>query len=186
MPSLITFGLMSDRAFGYGGGTSYAAGLFKTVYAGYFSDNPNFFATAVPTTYGNNPAFSVQTTVITEPATDDGSNFSVQWLGYWKPTTTESYTFYLNSDDASYLWIGATALSGFTTSNSLINNGGPHGPVEISGSISLTAETYYPIRIQFGELGGGDFMDLSYSTATIAKTTTVTGKVFYNPATNAF
>ena len=166
--------------------SSFSAGLYKTTYSGYHNENPAFFATATPTTFGANPATSVQTTTITEPSSDDGSNFSCQWLGYFKPTTTETYTFYLLSDDGSYLWIGANAQSGFTTANSNINNGGAHGNQEVSGSVSLTAGVYYPIRIQFGEIGGGDVMTFNYSTPTITKTTTVTGLVFYNPSTNNF
>jgi len=164
----------------------YNAGLFKTTYAGYFADNVSFFATATPTTYGSNPATSVQTTAISEAATDDGSNFSVQWLGYFKPTTTETYTFFTNSDDASYMWIGENALSGFTTANATINNGGAHGNVEVSGTSALTAGIYYPVRMQFGEAGGGDNFGFNYSTPTITKTTNVTGLVFYNSATNGF
>jgi hypothetical protein len=164
----------------------YVAGLFKTTYSGYFNDNVGFFATATPASIGGNPATSVQTTSIFEPPQDDGSNFSCQWLGYFKPTTTETYTFFTNSDDASYVWVGGTAISGFTTGNAVVNNGGLHGMQEASGSIALTAGTYYPIRIQFGELSGGDEMTFNYSTPTISKTTNVTGLVFYNNATNGF
>ncbi len=57
------------------------------------------------TTYGANPATSVQTTTISEPSSNDGSNFSVQWLGYFLPSTTETYTFFTSSDDASYVWV---------------------------------------------------------------------------------
>jgi hypothetical protein len=166
--------------------TNYNAGLYKTTYAGYFADNVSFFATATPTTYGANPATSVQTTAISEPNSDDGSNFSVQWLGYFKPTTTETYTFYTNSDDASYMWIGANAVSGFTTANATVTNGGLHGNVERSGTAVLTAGIYYPIRMQFGEQGGGDLFGFNYQTPTIPKTTNVTGLVFYNPITNGF
>jgi hypothetical protein len=84
------------------------------------------------------------------------------------------------------MWLGSNALSGFTTGNALVNNGGAHGVVEVSGSISLTSGVYYPIRIQFGEIGGGDVLTFNYSTPTISKTTDVTGKVFYNPVTNGF
>jgi hypothetical protein len=164
----------------------YVAGLYKTTYAGYFNDVPSFFATATPTTYGTNPATSVQTTAISEAASNDGTNFSCQWLGYFLPATTETYTFFTASDDASYMWIGANALSGFTTANATVNNGGEHGVQERSGTASLTAGVYYPIRIQFGEAGGGDAMTFNYSTPTIPKTTTVTGRVFYNPTTNGF
>jgi hypothetical protein len=158
----------------------YLAGLYRTRYSGYFADSVSFFATATAT------ATTVQTTVIEEPITDDGDNFSMQWLGYFVPTTTETYTFYLSSDDGSYLWIGSNAVSGFSTANATVNNGGLHGPVEVSGTASLTAGVYYPIRIQYGELSGGDVLTFNYSTATIGKTTNVTGKVFYHPATRGF
>jgi hypothetical protein len=165
---------------------TYTAGLYKTTYTGYFADNVSFFATATPTTFGTNPATSVQTTAISEASSDDGSSFSCQWLGYFKPTTTQTYTFYTSSDDASYLWIGPNALSGFTTGNATVNNGNLHGNQEASGTASLTAGTYYPIRIQFGEQGGGDVMTFNYETSTIGKTTNVTGLVFYNVTTNGF
>jgi hypothetical protein len=164
----------------------YTAGVYKTTYSGYFADNVSFFATATPASVGGNPATSVQTTSIFEPATDDGSNFSCQWLGYFKPTTTETYAFFTSSDDASYMWIGDIAITGFTTLNATVKNGGLHGTQERSGTASLTAGTYYPIRIQFGELNGGDVMTFNYSSSTITKTTTVTGLVFYNSTTNGF
>jgi len=185
MPVISTFAGGSVRGFSSSGKT-YLAGLYKKTFVGYFADVPSWFDTATTGTYGSNPAESVQTTAISESAADDGSSFSCQWLGYFKPTTTEDHTFYTNSDDASYAWVGSSALSGYTTANALINNGGAHGMVEKSGIVSLTAGVYYPIRIQFGESGGGDQLDFSYSTATIGKTTTVTGKVFYNAATNNF
>jgi phosphosulfolactate phosphohydrolase-like enzyme len=84
------------------------------------------------------------------------------------------------------VWVGANAISGFTTANATVNNGGAHGPIEASGSIALTAGVYYPIRIQFGEAGGGDVMTFNFSTSTITKTTNVTGLVFYNTTTNGF
>ena len=164
----------------------YTAGVYKTTYSGYFADNVSFFATATPASVGGNPATSVQTTSIFEPAQDDGSNFSCQWLGYFKPTTTETYAFFTSSDDASYMWIGETAITGFTTLNATVKNGGLHGNQERSGTASLTAGTYYPIRIQFGEASGGDVMTFNYSTPTITKTTNVTGLVFYNSTTNGF
>lgn len=165
---------------------TYTAGLYKTTYAGYFNDNVSFFATATPTTFGANPATSVQTTTISEPSSDDGSSFSVQWLGYFLPSTTETYTFFTSSDDASYVWVGSNAITGFTTANATVDNGGLHGNRERSGTASLTAGVYYPIRIQFGENGGGDVLTFNYSTPTITKTTTVTDRVFYNSATNGF
>jgi len=84
------------------------------------------------------------------------------------------------------MWIGNNAVTGYTRANATVNNGGLHGFVEASGTSALTAGIYYSIRIQFGEYTGGDRLDFNYSTTSISKTTDVTGKVFYNRATNGF
>jgi hypothetical protein len=166
-----------SRAFGRKG-ISYLAGVVARRYnGGYFADDVSWFASQTPSTT------TIQVGSISESASDDGSDFSYQWLGYFRPTTTETYTFYLNSDDASYMWIGTNASSGFTTGNATINNGELHGSTEVSGSIALSAGIYYPIRIQFGELSGGDVCTFSFSTPTISKTTNTTGITFYNPVT---
>jgi len=73
--------------------------------------------------------------------------------GYFLAPTTGSYTFFLNSDDASYLWIGAAGGSlatSYTKTSALVNNGGLHPPTERFGTISLTAGNYYPIRVIYG------------------------------------
>jgi hypothetical protein len=160
------------------GDLPYSNGLYRRRYTGYFADDVNWFATAT----------QVAAAVNTSPIADghDGDNFSVQWLGWFLATTTETYTFFTTSDDASYLWIGATALSGFSTANATVNNGGLHGPVERSGTANLIAGIYYPIRMQMGEQGGGDVMEVRISTATIAKTTDLSANIFYNIYTTGF
>lgn len=160
--------------------TKYENGLYRKTYSGYYNDDVNFFTTASVTSQG------VQLSPIQDPATDDGDNFSKQWIGYFKAPTTEIYTFYLSSDDASHMWLGNNAVSGYLTGNATVNNGGLHGATEKSGSVALVANTYYPIRIMFGEQAVSDVMDFNYSTPTISKTTNMTGKVFYNTATNGF
>lgn len=82
------------------------------------------------------------------------------------------------------MWLGATAITGFNTGNALINNGGVHGSLEVTAAVALTAGVYYPIRLQMGDQGGGDVLDLEYSTPTISKTNNVTGLIFYNSTTN--
>jgi hypothetical protein len=59
---------------------------------------------------------------------------AVQWQGLYTPPTTGVYTFYSNTDDASYIWVGepatyTTSSNIFyqtTTSNALVQNGGYH------------------------------------------------------------
>ena len=87
--------------------------------------------------------------------------YSWEWTGYFQAPYDGTYTFGTGSDDASYLWIGSTAVSGYTTGNALINNGGLHGYRSVANSIYLLAGVYYPIRIQFGENYGADAISVS-------------------------
>ena len=138
---------------GFGGES---AGLAGTRYVGYYSDNPDWFATA--TLQGQ----TVTSTQI-QNFTSSSDNYSWQWLGTFRSTTAGTYNFCTASDDASHLWIGATATSGFTVANAVVNNGGTHPVVTQCGNITLAATTDYPIRIQFGEAGGGDAMSVYFT-----------------------
>jgi len=166
--------------------TADANGLYGKRYVGYFgdtqgnNDNVNWFNTA--TLHGD-----VNQLTEINNFTNAAENYSWQWLGYFKASSTENYTFYTNSDDASYLWVGNNATAGFTIANATVNNGGTHGENEVASSpISLVAGTYYPIRVQFGELSGGDFITVSFSTSTITKRTNGLGYYYYNSNTNGF
>jgi hypothetical protein len=157
-----------------------ANGLFRTQYTGSFT-SPAWFATAVqsgsmgPNTGSINPGFANPVDYV-----------SVQWLGYFTPTTTENYTFFAFSDDAMYMWIGNDAITNFTTGSKNIGTGSA-GPNYLTGSvISLTSGSSYPMRIQWGEQEGGAYLSMSYQTPTIAKTTNWTPNMSYNTATNGF
>jgi hypothetical protein len=152
-------------------------GLYRTIYNGYFNDTPTFFATASIISAGADITLAVDSVP---------GNTSYQYLGYFKPTTSETYTFYTNSDDASWLWVGSNAKNGYTTSNAIVNNGTEHGSVEASGTINLIAGTYYPIRIQNGNNSGPGIMSTYFSTPTISKTSVFTGLISYNTTTNGF
>ena len=118
--------------------------------------------------------------------------FSVEWVGYFytksasTSNTPQTWTFKLDSDDASYLWIGETAQGNginaekYTTSNALINNGGLHGMNAVTRSIGLLPNEYYPIRIQFGENGGNYNVIMSFIPPGGAPTTNGTGYFFSN------
>lgn len=146
----------------------YISGLLGTRYIGYHNDDPSWFDTAAA--HGDTNNLTSIDNFSSSPDFSQEENYSWQWIGYFKPSSTEIYTFYTSSDDGSYLWIGENALTGYNTANALVNNGGPHGNQEVFGSINLTANIYYPIRIQFGEIGGGDLITVSFSTDTIPKT----------------
>ena len=157
-----------------------ADGLRWRYYSGYYADNVNFFTGATPVATGvvtNISSINAGTGGYV-PADQTLSYYSVQWLGYFLSNYTGTWTFYTNSDDASHMWIGPNATSGFTKENATVNNGGAHGMVQMSGTISLVAGQYYPIRIQFGEAGGGDNMIVSFENPGLTKTTNGQGFFF--------
>jgi len=171
MPSikLYTDESNNHKVFVDGGGniklyyTQYENGLSGIRYDGYFNDDLNWFDTA-PLHGDTNILSSI------DNFTSSADDYSWKWTGYFKPSSSELYTFYTYSDDASYLFISDILV---------VDNGGAHGPTEQNGSISLTADTYYPITILFGESGGGDIMTVSFSTDTISKTTNGSGYYFH-------
>jgi len=178
-----TGGLLNGRPWVNYAGIAFASNIWRTDYEGYFNDVPSFFATAALKAAPND--YNGTDTTIAEPSLLN--NTSIEYKGYFLATYTGTHTFYLNSDDGSWLWIGPTALTGFTTANALVKNGGLHGVVEVSATISLVAGTYYPVRIQFGNgPEGPGALTASYEHTGQAKTSTWTGKIFYNTATNGF
>lgn len=98
-------------------------------------------------------------------------------IGYFKPPSTGTYTFYTSSDDGSGVWIGniASATSGRTTANAVLDNlmGGGQGDTKRSGSTTLTGGVWYPIRIVHEEGGGGDNLTFSWAGPGIAETTSL-------------
>ena len=158
----------------YWSNATLVSGLYGRRYNGYFADVPTFFNTA---------AFSGTSKVYTNINSnwsEGGDNFSVEWLGYFKPNSTGTWTFETISDDASYLWIGSFAVGGYTTGNATVNNGGAHGDTSRTGTASLIAGVYYPIRVQFGESGGGERMTVNFTPPGGASTNDGTGYYFYN------
>jgi hypothetical protein len=149
----------------------YDAGLFGKRYNGYYADNVSYF-TKVRQQGDTNTTTSINS------FTSSADSYSWMWLGYFLAPSTGTYTFYTSSDDASHLWIGSNALVGFTTTNATVNNGGLHGVLELSGTTTLTAGEYYPMRVVFGENGGGDIITVSFAGPSITKTTNGSGYYF--------
>ena len=145
-------------------------GLLRVSCDGYFDDNVNYFNTATIRSVSSN------TGSLEFP--DTGDNFSVQWTGLFTPATTDVYTFYTRTDDASYLWIGGPATAS-TVGNATVNNGGTHTAQEASGSLPLTASVAYPIKIQYGQSTNFRTFTASFSASAISKTTDFTGRTTY-------
>ena len=98
-------------------------------------------------------------------------------FGYFRASVSGTYTFYLASDDGSYIWIGPNALVGYTTSNANIQHPSYAGFTPITCTVTLLAGTYYPIRIHYTEGAGGD--DLRFSFTPPGGTQTYNGQGYF-------
>lgn len=98
-------------------------------------------------------------------------HYTVMWYGkFYTGPYSGNFTFYTYSDDSSLLWLGPVADSGYSLSNLTVDNRGLHGMGEVSNytnkpnnHITLSAYTYYSIRILFGEYDGGDDCRVSFT-----------------------
>jgi hypothetical protein len=86
--------------------------------------------------------------------------FSARWTGRVTPRYTQTYTFYTTSDDGVRLWVNGVLL---------IDNWTDHGPTENSGTIALTANKAYAIKMEFYENTGGSVAKLAWSSASQPK-----------------
>lgn len=84
---------------------------------------------------------------------------TVEVKGYFKPNATGIWRFFVNSDDAAYMWIGNNALPGnYNRNNAIVSLPGLHGGYWSSQAVELQQNGMYPIRILHGNnQGGWDF-----------------------------
>ena len=157
--------------------TNYTSGLNFIVYHGYFSDVLSYTSSTILYTGTTTSISTISTGTNGNIAVNGGDTYTVIWTGYFKVTVSDTYTFTLTSDDASYLWIDQTT---YDESNTVINHSGLHSMTSKTGTKSLTAGIYYPIRIMFGENTGGDNCIFSwYRSGNTTSITAGTG-YFYN------
>jgi hypothetical protein len=153
-------------------------GLTWKFYNGYSSNSVSYYTTNTYTNIGR----CIDTT--NQNKLTNGQypgaildTYSIEIFGYFRATVSGSYTFSLNSDDGSYLWIGSNALVGYTTSNANINNGTAVWGTPINCAVTMIAGNYYPIRIHYTENTGGN--DLQFSFTPPGGTQTYNGQGYF-------
>lgn len=132
-------------------------GLKFAVYSGYFNDDINWFNNKSPITNGTGITIDISNlengTNNIKTSNDIYDIFSVLWTGYFYANITGNWYFKTSSDDASYLYINNTLI---------VNNGGLHGRQDSGNNVYLIENTYYPIKIMFGENYGGNNMTVTF------------------------
>jgi len=154
-------------------GTIYpVAGLYQYTQTGYYADDVNFFTTAGAVAAG---AISTINSTLATATT------SYQYVGYFLPASTGLYNFSMASDDAGYLFFGATAISGYSTSNAIIAQPGLRAAVyTYSRNLLLKAGVYYPIRFITGNNGGAGGQFLQWRQVGGTYSNDGTGRYFYD------
>jgi len=145
-------------------------GLWRRAYNGYAINQDGSLTATFPA------SFTVQESLIDQAvgfgaALDGASEYSMEWLGYFKPAQSGPFTFSAAIDDAMYLWIGENAVTGFTSNNYVLLNS-----TAGSDALILTADKYYPVRMRYTEYFGGNQCSISYA---------LTGQPFLNNLQNA-
>ena len=136
-----------------------------------------------------------------------------QWIGYYRPASssaiqlgavcnyaeyyyqygfTSAYNWGGGGNSTCYIWTGNTAKSGYNAGNAtaVIQNG------TSGANFTATANSYVPIRIQWSTYlpyyyYEATFYPITYFAQsnfafTIAGTSSVSGRIFYNSLTNGF
>ena len=149
-------------------------GLIGEYLAGFFNDNTSYFPSTVAPFNRLESNLNYTTNnwgAIVPPAggsVADADNFSSRYRGSIYIATAGVYTFYLTSDDASYLWVDNNALAyPAVVANALIRNGGLHGDVTVAATVSLSTG-FHNIQIQFGEGSGGNHLIFEYAASSPA------------------
>jgi len=131
-------------------------GITRTKYTGSAEYDVNWYSTAAVIETGI-------VTSISEGYDDtlvDGADYSFQYVGYFKAPVTGNYTFAMFADDSGRFWIGPNALTGYTAVNANISI-----PMYASGNTttSLTADEFYPIRLQWNNASGPGSVAFTWS-----------------------
>lgn len=169
---LFSDALLAQTTFSCSGAStvcSCGSGVKGEYYAGYFNDVQTYFTsnTAALTRTDAAISFSVDNGwgAIVPPATGSAANpdnYSTRWTGRIS-LAAGTYTFWLTSDDGSFLWLGTNALvANPTTATSFINNGGLHSPTTISAVAIFTSNCLQDFKVHFGENGGNNRAVLEY------------------------
>ena len=150
------------------------SGLFGRYFNTYFSDNMGNLTTAT------NSEVRTQLSSFSVGTTDT-------WLfrGYFRAdTTSTTWQFRTNSDDASFVWIGSdsTAIdTSLDTDNAVVDNGGLHGAqTRTSNNISLTDGILYPFAVVIGNNSGPGTLTLEWRVNSGTWESDGAGYLFYN------
>ncbi|MCA9259692.1 MAG: PQQ-dependent sugar dehydrogenase, partial [Planctomycetales bacterium] len=99
--------------------------------------------------------------------------FSVRWTGQVESLFTETYTFYVTTDDGARLWIDDQLV---------IDSWIDQSPTVHSGQIALQGGQRVSVRLEFYENGGGAVQQLEWSSARQSREIVPQSQLYSDPA----
>lgn len=135
-------------------------GVTYSQYEGEWTSLPDF-STLTPVASGTMSNFSLS------PRTRD-DNFAFVYTGSINITTAAAYTFFLQSDEGSKLWINDVLV---------VDHDGIHNNTEKSGLITLPVGRY-PIRVEYFDRTGTQNLTVSWQRSGMSKQTIPNSNLF--------
>ncbi len=139
--------------------------------------------TGLPATYFNNMDFTGRTAMRTDATINfnwgsagpikkiGGDSFSVRWIGKIMPRSSETYTFRTVSDDGVRVWINDRLI---------IDNWSDHSATSNSGSIALSANIKYNIKVEYYENIYDALVQLYWKSALLSESIVPQSQLFAN------
>ncbi|MCA9055754.1 MAG: trypsin-like peptidase domain-containing protein [Planctomycetaceae bacterium] len=100
----------------------------------------------------------------------EDENVGIRWSGLIKIPADDLYAFYTTSDDGSRLWIGERLV---------VDNDGLH-PARENGGLIRLRKGLHPLRIEYFERSGAEFMEVAWEAANMPKRR-LDGDVLFSP-----
>ncbi len=96
-----------------------------------------------------------------EPAPGVGADaFSVRWTGFIEVPATADYTFVTRADDGARMWVHGQRI---------IDDWRGHAATRTEATVTLTAGTRVPIKVEYCDIRFGGVMELLWRTPTMAE-----------------
>ena len=150
----------------------YAYFVEQGLEAKYYS-NRWFAGTPVMTKIDTQVNFDFESNEIIQSVASD--YVSIEWNGYLKPTYSEDFTFVTRSNDGIRVTLGGVVI--IDALNQTVNDGDSF--VKTSNAISLVANQFIPIKIEYYEITGEAFVVLEWSSSSQASQVIPSTQFYY-------
>lgn len=129
-------------------------------YGQYFNDTNGVHLSGTPALTRIDPTINFTWNGAQPDPAIGGTNFSVRWTGEIQAPTTDTYTFYTESDDGVMLTINGQEI---------INDWTTHGVTEDSATVHLVAGQFYTFELDYFQGTGPSQMQFLWANSTISK-----------------